>query len=84
MSVYVDAYRAPFRGMVMSHMMADTPEELHAMAAKLGLKRTWFQGNHYDVSETKRCEAIKLGAKAVTGRELVPIIRAWRAAGWWK
>lgn len=25
------------------HMMADTLEELHAMAASIGMKRAWFQ-----------------------------------------
>lgn len=51
----------------MSHMTADTVEELHAMAERLGLRR-WYQGPpktsipHYDVSEGKRQQAIRLGA----------------------
>lgn len=35
------------------HMVSDLgPDvlELHAMAAKLGLKRAWFQGDHYDLT----------------------------------
>lgn len=68
MSVYVDNMKMPWRGMIMSHMTADTNDELHEMAAKLGLKRAWFQGmpahsiEHYDVSEGKRQQAIALGA----------------------
>ena len=51
------------------HLQADTPDELHAFAARLGLKRTWFQPRptrperaHYDVTGSKRDEAIYLGA----------------------
>lgn len=59
------------------HMVADTDEELHAMADKIGLKRAWFQskpgkrrGNHYDLIPTKRKLAIKHGAQAISDREL--------------
>jgi ribA/ribD-fused uncharacterized protein len=68
MAVYVDNMKMPYRGMIMSHMTADSNEELHEMAAKLGLNREWFQGlpkhtiEHYDISEGKRQQAIKLGA----------------------
>lgn len=88
MSVYVDDFRAPFRGMLMCHMVADTRDELHEMAAKLGLKRSWFQdmpkssSPHYDVSISKRDEAIRLGAILVNGRGLVEVIRRARALGW--
>lgn len=47
MTVYVDSARIPatvgkVRGR-WSHLTADTPEELHAFAAKIGLRREWFQ-----------------------------------------
>lgn len=45
--VYVDDMRAPYRMMVMCHMVADTPEELHAMAGHIGVARKWYQGDHY-------------------------------------
>lgn len=55
------------------HMTADTLEELHAMASKLGLKREWFQGHsstpHYDLTPTKREKALLLGAVFVPARE---------------
>lgn len=88
MSVYVDNYRPGRRRMVMCHMVADTRAELHEMAGKLGLKRSWFQDTpkssspHYDVSLSKRAEAIRLGAILVDRRGLVDVIRRARAAGW--
>lgn len=68
MSVYVDKAKNSYGRMVMSHMIADTLDELHAMADALGLQRAWFQAAppasfpHYDVSKTKRARAIELGA----------------------
>jgi Protein of unknown function (DUF4031) len=51
------------------HLQADTAEALHAFAAKLGLRREWFQQrsgrperDHYDVTRSKRDQAILLGA----------------------
>jgi hypothetical protein len=49
------------------HMMADTPEELHAFAARLKLRRSWAQHEgtdrlHYDLTPTKRALALSLGA----------------------
>jgi len=43
MSVYVDTARHPFRGYIMCHMVADTLNELHLMADKIGMERRWFQ-----------------------------------------
>lgn len=65
MTVYVDNFRVPWRGMLMSHMMADDLDELHEFAGRLGLKRAWFQDKsipHYDVSEGKRLQAVRMGA----------------------
>ena len=74
MTVYVDdMYKYPmgqFGRMKMSHMIADTDEELHAMADRIGLARKWYQGDHYDVSLALRGKAIAAGAVAITLREL--------------
>jgi outer membrane lipoprotein SlyB len=56
-------------------MMADTLDELHEMADCLGLKREWFQGDHYDISKSKRVQAVKLGAIETTSRDLVKRFR---------
>jgi hypothetical protein len=68
MSVFVDDVRHQFGRMVMCHMWADTEEELHKMAEKIGIQRKWFQcppkasWKHYDISLSKKKEAISLGA----------------------
>lgn len=47
------------------HMYADTLEELHEMADKLSLRRTWFQNSanlqHYDLTPNKRDWALYHG-----------------------
>lgn len=48
------------------HLTADTLDELHAFAAKVGMKREWFQDHalcpHYDLTRARRKAAVKLGA----------------------
>ena len=74
MSVYVDTARHPFRGYIMCHMIADSLDELHAMADKIGMERRWFQAPpkashpHYDIPESKRAKALVLGAREVCQR----------------
>lgn len=80
MSVYVDDMFAPYRRMLMCHMVADTVDELHEMADKIGIARKWFQGDHYDICKAKRELAIRFGAKAVSRMELGRIVVAQRRA----
>lgn len=76
MTVYVDDMQASFtpkhantRRYVMCHMIADTDKELHAMAARIGVARSWYQGDHYDIAKSKRALAIEYGAVEITWRE---------------
>lgn len=74
MAVYVDSMQAPFRNMIMCHMMADTTEELLDMADKIGVKRKWIQypgtsKEHFDICLSKRELAIRHGAKEISWRE---------------
>lgn len=74
MSIYVDPLKiwggndAPycFRNKPSCHMYADTIDELHKMAIKIGMKLSWFQQDsrlpHYDLVSSKRIKAIKFGA----------------------
>jgi len=85
-SVYVDglftatpqgdtahARQARSHGNRWCHMTADSLEELHAMADRIGLKREWFQVAarlhmcHYDLVPSKRALAVKAGAVEVNG-----------------
>ncbi len=82
MAVYVDQARHPYGRMLMGHMVADTLDELHAMAAAIGMRREWFQPTsfpHYDVSIQRREAALRLGAVVVDRRELARIMRRVRA-----
>jgi len=80
MTVYVDNMRAPYGRMVMCHMIADTEDELHAMADRIGVARRWYQGDHYDIALSKRALAVQYGAKELTMRELARITVARRIA----
>jgi hypothetical protein len=80
MPVYVDDACIAWRGQCWSHLVADTPEELHAAAAQLGLRREWAQERgrtlHYDLPEPLRQTAIESGvAESITTRELVERLR---------
>ena len=76
MTVYVDDMRRPFGRMVMCHMMADSTEELLAMAERIGSQREWIQNpgqpgrEHMDIPLFRREAAILAGAVPVTGREM--------------
>jgi len=76
-------YKIPmgkFRNMKMSHMIADTTDELLEMCDKIGVNRRWIQApgtpeEHFDVSMSKRLAAIKHGAIPIGMRELSKMIK---------
>jgi predicted kinase len=76
MAILVDELREypgttlPFRA--WCHMATDGSwEELHAFAARLGLRRAWFQDDHYDLPPHGRDAAVALGAQEVATGELL-------------
>jgi hypothetical protein len=84
MAVYVDDMRAQFGRMIMCHMLADTDEELHAMADKIGVARRWHQKagthlSHYDICLSKRAIAVQFGAKEIVRADVARLIKAKRA-----
>lgn len=89
MTVYVDEVRvwpttiACFRA-GSAHLTADTLDELHAFAKRIGLRRGWFQNGglvpHYDLTPARRRAAIVAGAVPVSGKEQARRRIAIRAA----
>lgn len=85
MAVYVDPLMDHgWRLGPSCHLLADSLEELHEFAARLGMKREWFQGSatlpHYDLTGKRRRAAVALGAVEITRRQLVARIREARKA----
>lgn len=85
MTTYVDDMRAPFGRYVMCHMLADSDEELLAMADRIGVQRKWHQHpgtakSHFDIALSKRALAVQHGAVEITWREAGQMARARRAA----
>ena len=83
MTTYVDDECISWRGKSWCHLVADSLDELHAFAAKLGLRRAWFQNTasypHYDVTVAVRDRAISLGAVLADRRTMIERCRILRA-----
>jgi len=80
MSVYIDALLScvpnkKWRWHHSAHLFADTDEQLHNFAARLGLKKIWFQDDgyfpHYDLTARKHAQAATLGALLLTRQEAI-------------
>lgn len=93
MTVYVDELRrrpttiACFRA-GSCHLTADSLDELHAFAARIGLRREWAQLPpehripHYDLTAGRREAAIAAGAVEVSARaQAMARITARRGGG---
>lgn len=61
------------RGRLFCHLTADTIDELHEFAGRMGLKRCWFHRsrteNHYDLTAGMRQVALSMGAVFVPALE---------------
>lgn len=77
MPVYVDRLRDwGWRLGPSCHLAADSLDELHAFARRLGLKRAWFQDGrkpHYDLTAGRREAAIRLGAVELDDRAFLAL-----------
>lgn len=86
MSTYVDAVRsypaAGLRYTEFCHLLADEREELHAMAAALGMPRRSFSDHpwrwHYDLPAHLRGRAVQLGAREVDMHAVGVMLRTRR------
>lgn len=79
MAIYVDDMNAPYRGEIISHLVADTREELLQAANQLGIDLATIQRpntpwEHFDIPENSKQEAISIGAQEVTQSDVVQLI----------
>lgn len=90
MTVYVDemylSQMGRFGRMKMSHMVADSHDELIAMARAIGVAARWIQhegrhDEHFDVAMSAREKAIAAGAVMVTMKQLACMVAHRRVAG---
>jgi hypothetical protein len=76
-TVLIDDARWWWRGRKWCHLVSDSSyDELHEFAARAGIPRRGFQGDHYDVPEEYRDQLLEAGAVYVESRELVRRLRA--------
>jgi len=85
MGVYGDNMAASYGRMKMCHMLADTRDELLAMADRIGVARRWLQKagtaqEHFDICLAKRALAVDAGADEITLRETGMLVRKKRVA----
>lgn len=87
MAVYVDDMRARYGRLILCHMLADSDEELHAMADRIGVARKWHQAppkassSHYDIALTKRALAVAAGAVEISMRQAAAMNARRRVTG---
>jgi hypothetical protein len=88
MGCYVDVMRhypdAGLRFTDFCHLLADTREELHELADRLGMQRRFFQDHpwrwHYDLPSHLRAQAVQRGVTELTTRQVAELLRKRRAA----
>jgi hypothetical protein len=72
--IYVDT---PFDG--WCHMVADSLEELHEFALKMGINPERFQNKpkrpHYDLRPKRRRQAVNMGAIEVQRKVLMEVLQ---------
>jgi hypothetical protein len=85
---YVDAVRhypdAGLRHTEFCHLLADTREELHDMAERLGIPRRFFQDHpwrwHHDLPAHLRARAVEFGAQELSMHGVGDLLRRRRAS----
>lgn len=84
MAVYVDDAIWDWQGLKWCHLLADTEDELHRFAQRIGMHRLVYQGPpktsapHYDLTGFERRRAIAMGAIPCTRHEIVAVFRRVR------
>ncbi|MDQ3055859.1 MAG: DUF4031 domain-containing protein [Actinomycetota bacterium] len=76
MAILVDEPLWPYRDRLWAHLVSDVSfAELHAFAGRLALPERAFHRDHYDLPAERHAEAVELGARPVTGREVLAALR---------
>lgn len=76
MVILIDPPAWPAHGTLWSHLVSDESyEELHEFAAGLRIPRRSFDLDHYDVPASRFADAIALGARAVSAKDVVHKLR---------
>lgn len=84
-AIYVDDAIHSWRGRLWAHLFSPDIEALHEFAARLGMRRDWFQQPpkaswpHYDLTESRRSQALRLGAVAADRSTTLEV--AWHLQG---
>ena len=74
--ILIDQPIWPAHNTLWAHLVSDSSlDELHAFAARAGIPRRGFDGDHYDVPAHKYDELVAQGATPVGVRELVERLR---------
>lgn len=72
--VYIDNANIKYGRMIMCHMIADSIDELHAMAVQIGVRKH-FQNKpgkpHYDICLSNKKKALSFGAIEITQKQLI-------------
>jgi hypothetical protein len=75
--ILVDDAHWPWRDRLWCHLISDTSlAELHDFARQLGIPERGFSGDHYDIPQEYRDQAIAAGAQPVSSRQIVEALRA--------
>lgn len=83
--IYVDDAKVVKHGRPWFHLMADSIDELHEFAKRIGVSTHAFHRGakypHYDIGAGHRSIALKYGARSISSREAVLIGQRITSAG---
>jgi predicted metal-dependent HD superfamily phosphohydrolase len=71
-TIFIDPPLWPAHGTLFSHLVSDASlAELHAFASDAGIPPRAFDRDHYDVPQRRHRDLVNMGAREVSGTELV-------------
>lgn len=74
--IYIGTREYKYGRMLMSHMVSENLEELHAFAFKMGINKKHFQNKkdkpHYDICKSKKIKALQMSnTQEVSDKQIV-------------